>query len=148
MTKQKTKKISNKKHKKLTFNENFPKHIKKKKSDEDSDDEDFEIKMENREHKTNYQKQMKENIEHTRRQIQAVNEHLSPTHWDDLDSMTGPKIDYRGKLEIEEGPLLLASLNKLTNRVLKSPKSPKQNKKSTKRHLGVWGGKKSRKSKK
>lgn len=132
----------------ISFNESFPKYEKRKK-DEDSDSDSIE-KMENRDFKRQYKNQYQENAKYLAKQKNAASKLISDKEWEDLDYENGPKENYMGSLELQEGPELEANLNALENRGDEyKPNIYKKTGENTSKK-GIWGGKirKSKKAKK
>jgi len=129
----------------VTFNKLPLKYEKKKKipfSELDSEGRDEYLN--HLEHKNNYKKQFKQNLDYTQKQYNTIKGEMSPTQWNKIDNADGPLTNYDHGLDLQTGPELQANLNALTNR----GNEPKINKK-----LGIWGGikrsnKRKRKSKK
>ena len=135
----------------ISFDQPFPRYEKRKRgSNSDSDEDDSYEKIQDRMFKRDYAKQFKENKDYLGKQYYATNKLISHKDWEDLDAEEGPKINYTGPLELQEGPELEANLNALENRGdLYKPKINKTTGQNVSKK-GVWGGKtkKSRKSKK
>ena len=132
----------------ISFDESFPRYEKRKRNsrDDDDDDDSYE-KMQDRMFKRQYDKQLKENVEYLGKQRNAADKLISEEEWENLDSLTGPKGEYTGDLELQEGPELEANLNALANRG--EEVRPKINQRTglDVSKKGVWGGK-TKKSKK
>ena len=134
----------------ISFDESFPRYEKRKRNSRDDDDDDSYEKMQDRMFKRQYDKQFKENVEYLGKQRNAADKLISEEEWENLDSATGPKGEYTGDLDLQEGPELEANLNALENRG--EEVRPKINQRTgvDVSKKGVWGGKtkKSKKSKK
>lgn len=83
----------------VTFNElttkNETKYEKKKKIPfSELDDDELEERFENNTHKSNYKKQFGENLDYTKKQINAVKDEMDTSQWNKLDNADGPLTNY------------------------------------------------------
>lgn len=124
----------------ISFDESFPRYEKRKRNSDDDDDDSYE-KMQDRMFKRQYDKQFKENLDYLGKQRNAADKLISEEEWENLDSETGPKGEYTGDLDLQEGPELEANLNALVNRG--EEVRPKINQRTgvDVSKKGVWGGK-------
>lgn len=127
----------------VTFTNLPPKYekLKKKTFTELNEDDQLEH-LENNKHKANYKKQIRENLDYTKKQSNALNKEIAPNDWDNLDNSEGPITNYNHELDLQTGNELQANLNALKNRGYNISENNK------KRKLGIWGGKSKKKSQK